>query len=106
MSEEFAPADDLAAGSEAADPFDAEVADPDPFEADDFDAADVVDAFDSPAEPRMAEAEWEPTGDPRVDDAVARLADLPGLPVDEHVAVFDEVARRLHDALAGIAPDS
>lgn len=42
------------------------------------------------------------TGDPRVDDALARLDDLAALPLDEHIAVFDEVSRRLHDALASL----
>ena len=51
-------------------------------------------------------ANWEPTGDPRVDDAVDRLGDLASLPLDEQVAVYDEVQRRLQDALAGFVPDA
>ena len=39
------------------------------------------------------------TGDPRVDDAVARLDDLPGLPAGEHLAVFEYVHERLTEAL-------
>jgi hypothetical protein len=69
----------------------------------------VEDPTDSAALTSMAEEAapdgWVPTGDPRVDDAVERLNDLSGLPVNEHVAVFDEVQRRLHDALAGLVPD-
>ena len=70
----------------------------------------VEDSTDSGAK-ASADAEsptdvWVPTGDPRVDDAVERLNDLYGLPVHEHVAVFDEVQRRLHDALAGLVPDA
>jgi hypothetical protein len=40
-----------------------------------------------------------PTGDERVDDAVAGLSRLPGLPADEHVAVLEEVHGRLRDIL-------
>lgn len=43
------------------------------------------------------------TGEPRVDDALARLSDLGTLPVDEHVGVFEDVQRRLHDTLADLA---
>jgi hypothetical protein len=40
-----------------------------------------------------------PTGDERVDDAVAGLSRLPGRPADEHVAVLEEVHGRLRDLL-------
>ncbi len=43
------------------------------------------------------------TGEPRVDDALARLTDLSDLPVDEHVPVFEDVQRRLHDTLADLS---
>lgn len=43
------------------------------------------------------------TGEPRVDDALARLTDLSSLPVDEHVGVFEDVQRRLHDTLADLS---
>ena len=42
------------------------------------------------------------TGEPRVDDALGRLTDLAALPVDEHVGVFEDVQRRLHDTLADL----
>lgn len=42
------------------------------------------------------------TGEPRVDAAIARLGELGGLPVDEHLDVFQDVHRRLHDALADL----
>ena len=42
------------------------------------------------------------TGDARVDDAVARLDDLTGLPVAEHLAVFEYVHERLTEALGGL----
>jgi hypothetical protein len=40
-----------------------------------------------------------PTGDEGVDDAVAGLSRLQGQPVDEHVAVLEEVHGRLRDIL-------
>ena len=40
-----------------------------------------------------------PTGDDRVDAAVAALSRLPGTPADEHVAVLEEVHGRLRDIL-------
>ncbi len=42
------------------------------------------------------------TGDARVDDAVARLDDLAGLPVAEHVAAFEYVHERLTEALGDL----
>ena len=38
-------------------------------------------------------------GDDRVDSAVAGLSRLPGLPVEEHVAVLEEVHGQLRDIL-------
>lgn len=40
------------------------------------------------------------TGNPTVDAALARLGDTVDLPVAEQVEVFDEIHRRLQDALA------
>jgi hypothetical protein len=40
--------------------------------------------------------------DPRVDAALARLSDLDGKPVAEHVKVFEDVQRRLQEALTGL----
>jgi hypothetical protein len=48
--------------------------------------------------PRPA-AELPPTGDDRVDEAVAGLSRLPGAPAEEHVAVLEEVHGRLRDIL-------
>ena len=42
------------------------------------------------------------TGDARVDDAIARLDDLPGLPLAEHLAVFEYVHERLTAALGDL----
>jgi hypothetical protein len=43
--------------------------------------------------------ELPPTGDDRVDAAVAGLRRLPGIPADEHVAVLEEVHGQLRDIL-------
>jgi hypothetical protein len=48
--------------------------------------------------PRLAAAP-PPTGDDRVDAAVAGLNRLAGLPADEHVAVLEETHGRLRDIL-------
>jgi hypothetical protein len=40
------------------------------------------------------------TGDARVDAATARLQEIPDLPTSDHVAVYDDVHRRLQDALS------
>jgi hypothetical protein len=42
------------------------------------------------------------TGEPRVDAALGRLADVTSAPVDEHVAIYDDVHRRLQEALADL----
>jgi hypothetical protein len=47
----------------------------------------------------MGEAVFEPTGDERVDAAVARLAELPGTPLPQHVEIFEDVHLRLQDTL-------
>ncbi|HEX6469597.1 MAG TPA: hypothetical protein VF069_10930 [Streptosporangiaceae bacterium] len=44
----------------------------------------------------------EPTGDERVDMALARFAELTATPVADHVAVFEDVQRRMQDVLASI----
>lgn len=81
-------------------------------------AAEPAAADEDPAEEDSADEDWaaelperaagEPdevvpaTGDARVDDALGRLGDLTGLPVEEHLAVYEDVHRRLHDALADL----
>lgn len=42
------------------------------------------------------------TGDARVDEAVVRLDDLAGLPIAEHLAVFEHVHERLTEALGDL----
>jgi len=46
----------------------------------------------------------EPSADPRVDDALSRLAELDRLPLPEQVEVFTDIHRRLAAVLAD--PDS
>ena len=47
-------------------------------------------------------AEPPPTGDDRVDAAVAGLSRLAGTPADEHVAVLEEVHGKLRDILGEV----
>ena len=51
------------------------------------------------AAPEHAAPEPPESGDGRVDQALARLADLDGLPIDEHPAVFEAVHGGLTAAL-------
>jgi hypothetical protein len=46
------------------------------------------------------------TGDARVDEVLARLLDLAGAPVADHVAIYDAVHRGLRDCLADLEPAS
>ena len=64
-------------------------------------AAVFADA--TPAKPVIVMEELPVTGEPRVDDALARLNDLASLPVSEHVAVFEDVQRRLHETLSDLS---
>jgi hypothetical protein len=86
---------------------------PNPPAEDEFapppDAGEAADDEDSnsraepEAPPARTEAHLpapEPTGLPQVDGAVDQLGSLADLPVHDHVEVFDDVQRRLHDALA------
>jgi hypothetical protein len=62
------------------------------------DSAERTALADGGAEdgPTMTEGGF---GEPRVDDAVARLEELTERPVSEHAEVFDDVHRQLLDAL-------
>ena len=64
---------------------------------------DLIDNSDTPSAPVVSLDSLPVTGEARVDDALGRLADLSGLPVHEHVAVFEDVQRRLHETLADLA---
>ena len=43
-----------------------------------------------------------PTGEARVDSAMQRLQDSEDLPVEEQIAIFEDVHRRLSDALSDL----
>lgn len=45
---------------------------------------------------------WEATGEGRVDAALDRLHDLVSLPTAEHVEVYEDVHRRLGEALSDL----
>lgn len=62
-----------------------------------------VESIVESSEPTVVMMSLPVTGEPRVDDAIARLSDLSSLPVDEHVSVFEDVQRRLHDTLADLS---
>jgi hypothetical protein len=47
-------------------------------------------------------AATQPTGDQRVDEAIAGLSGLADLPVDDHPVVLDRVHGRLAEILAGL----
>jgi len=64
---------------------------------------DLIENDDSASAPVVSLDSLPVTGEARVDDALGRLADLSGLPVHEHVAVFEDVQRRLHETLADLA---
>lgn len=65
---------------------------------------DGTAGMDEPAAPRrpVVPRARPSTGDPRVDDAVTRLDDLAGLPIAEHLAVFEYVHERLTEALGDL----
>jgi len=54
------------------------------------------------AAPPAPIAGWEPSGHPRVDAAIAGLDELAVLPTPEHADVYEDVHRRLHEALADL----
>lgn len=45
-------------------------------------------------------AEPESTGVAAADSALARLRDIDAAPLEDHVEIFDDVQRRLHEGLA------
>lgn len=56
----------------------------------------------APTEPQRAEEVTVSTGNMDVDAAIARLAELDGLPTGQHVAVFEDVHGRLQQTLAHV----
>jgi len=73
-----------------------------PFEDSADDSDDVDHSDDSGDAEPVAEPELTSTGDYRVDVAVSRLQELPGLPVADHVALFEDVHAQLQTALADL----
>jgi hypothetical protein len=72
--------------------------DAEPIDAEPIDA-EPIDAEPADAEPAHAEpADADPAG-PASGDVAERLAELDELPVEQHVAVFDEIHRELRDQL-------
>ena len=90
--------DDDEASEEDADDEDSD--DDEDFETD---SADFEEETAAPQAPIVSMETLPITGEARVDDALGRLADLQGLPVHEHVDVFEDVQRRLHETLADLA---
>ena len=72
-------------------------------ESDEDVASDDSDYSQKPGKPVIAMSTLPVTGEARVDDALARLKDLESLPVHEHVEVFEDVQRRLHETLADLS---
>jgi hypothetical protein len=66
-------------------------------------AGDPPEGGARPDQAEPAQAAPPPTGDERVDRAIAGLSRLPGTPVDGHVAVLEEVHGRLRDILGELA---
>lgn len=82
---------------------DADDEDSDDDEDNETDSADFEEEIAAPQAPIVSMETLPITGEARVDDALGRLADLQGLPVHEHVDVFEDVQRRLHETLADLA---
>jgi hypothetical protein len=61
---------------------------------------------DQDLDPERRLAAPPPTGDARVDAAVAGLGRLSGTPVEDHVAILEEVHGQLRDILGELAEDS
>ena len=97
--------------SEAMDHLEHDVTDATPATSSEVDARhdELIEGSDAHYE-QAAQVEWTPlppipqTGDPRVDDAGARLADLNGLDLHEHPDVFQDVHDRLRAVLSDDAP--
>ncbi len=68
--------------------------------------ATETDAASEVADPALGEESADSaTGNLRVDEAVARLAELHSLPTSEHADVYEDVHRRLHTALTDLDSD-
>ncbi|MGH3243065.1 MAG: hypothetical protein ACRDNL_21990 [Spirillospora sp.] len=71
--------------------------------SDEAERAPELQAAQAPEVPAVAAP--DPTGDPRVDAAVARLGELGSRPVPEHVEVYEDVHQRLQELLASADQD-
>lgn len=60
------------------------------------------DADDQQTDEIVADPEAVSTGEFRVDSALSRLKELAGVPVAEHVAVYDDIHAQLKGALADL----
>jgi hypothetical protein len=69
------------------------------YEGQDPDAERVWRRAPATAESQPSAGDLPATGDDRVDATIAGLRRLPGTPVDEHVAVLEEVHGQLRDIL-------
>ncbi|HEX6887361.1 MAG TPA: hypothetical protein VF143_04570 [Candidatus Nanopelagicales bacterium] len=58
------------------------------------------EATEAAVNPAPGEQALPPTGDPRVDDALSRLAEAGSLPLAEQVEVYADIHRRLSGVLA------
>jgi hypothetical protein len=65
----------------------------------------VLVTENEPAPPPVPEAAGT-TGDPQVDEALRKLADLAELPLNEHPAVFERIHGALTGALGTLDPAS
>ena len=68
------------------------------------DAAGEIPPLRRSEEPTQAEDSALTTADPRVDDALSRLAEVDALPLGEQVEVYADIHRRLAGVLSD--PDS
>jgi hypothetical protein len=57
------------------------------------------DAPDEAAEPVAPASRYEPTGNAEVDDVLESVSQAGELPVSEHVEVYEDAHRRLHETL-------
>lgn len=65
-------------------------------------APDTPSPAHDPAAPAPLGIARVPTGDPEVDEKLARLGDADHLPADGHLDVYEDVHRGLRDALTAL----
>lgn len=69
---------------------------------DDLELIEVEVDLESDDEPELVLPVWEAIGEPRVDSALDLLVQLDEDRLEEHVAVFEDVHRRLRQCLADL----